>query len=50
MKELILDTLGEGIPVIDNELAGMMKKSAMVCLNHHQHQSSVQLQILCMVD
>ena len=45
MKELILDTLGEGIPVIDNELAGMMKKSAMVCLNHHQHQSGVQLYV-----
>lgn len=45
MKELILDTLGEGIPVIDQELAGMMKKSAMVCLNHHQHQSGVQLRV-----
>lgn len=45
MKELILDTLGEGIPVIDHELAGMMKKNAMICLNHHQHQSGVQLHV-----
>jgi len=45
MKELILDTLGEGIPVIDHELAGMMTKSAIVCLNHHQHQSGVQLHV-----
>jgi len=45
IKQLILDSLGNGIPAIDQELAGMMKKSAMVCLTHHQHKSGVRLSV-----
>lgn len=44
-KALILDSLGDGIPVLDDSLAGMMKNSAMVCLNHHKHKDGVLLKI-----
>lgn len=44
-KALILDSLGDGIPALDADLAGMMKKSAMVCLNHHKHKDGVLLEI-----
>lgn len=43
ITKLNLDSLGTGIPVLDQDLAGMMKKSAMVCLNHHQHKSEIKL-------
>jgi len=44
-RPLELDSLGNGIPALDDEWAGVMKKSAMVCLNHNAHKNGVQLTI-----
>ena len=44
-KELVLESLADGIPAITDEMVGFYKQNCMVCFHHNGHKSGVRLRV-----